>query len=173
MKIIPTTYQFDALSKTVTSADFSAIEKLAIITNLTTGNVIYQFNSATKWGVLVGNTLTLTYDTTTMSDTDDLQIIIHGELPMSDTGRILVEDEISVLLKAILTTLMMPRNADTWTNSDRVNIVAGWVNINANQTLATLTTLANLQNLNGKQADVLHVASEINAWYNWQRSTIS
>jgi len=173
MKTIPITYQFDASLKTVTCTDFSAIEKIAIITNLTTGEMIYQFNNPLKSGTLTENTLTLVYDTTTMSDTDELQIIIHGKLPESDTGRILVEDEVSVLLKAILTTLQMPRNADTWTNSDRVNIVAGWVNINANQTLATLTTLGTIQNFNWQQAHIMSVASEINAWYNGQRSTIS
>lgn len=80
MKIIPTTYTFSASWKTITCPDFTDIEKLAIITNLTTWVIIYQFNNATKWGTLNGKVLTLDYDTTSMSDTDELQIIIHASV---------------------------------------------------------------------------------------------
>lgn len=52
MKIIPTSYTFDASAQTITCADFTVIEKLALITNLTTGDIIYQFNNASKLGVI-------------------------------------------------------------------------------------------------------------------------
>ena len=80
MKIIPTNYTFDASAKTIDCADFSAIEKIAIITNITTWDIIYQFNNALKGGTLAGTVLTLDFNTTTMSDTDDLQIIIHADI---------------------------------------------------------------------------------------------
>lgn len=90
MKIIPTTYTFDALNKQIVCSDFTVIEKLAIITNLTAGVMIYQFNNASKGGTIVGTTLTLDYDTTGMADTDDLQIIIHDEQPKTENGALLV-----------------------------------------------------------------------------------
>jgi len=83
MKIIPTSYTFDASAQQITCAEFTSIEKLAIITNLTSGAIIYQFNSAAKKGTLAGNTLTLQYDTTAMADTDALQIIIHDDTPLA------------------------------------------------------------------------------------------
>lgn len=52
MKIIPITYTFDASAKTIVCTDFTAIEKLALITNLTTGDIIYQFNNVLKNGVI-------------------------------------------------------------------------------------------------------------------------
>jgi len=83
MKVIPTNYTFDKTAKTITCADFSAIEKIAIITNITAGEIIYQFNNALKGGALAGTVLTLDFDTTAMSDTDDLQIIIHADVVQS------------------------------------------------------------------------------------------
>lgn len=52
MKHIPLTYTFDASAKQITSSSFDAIENIALITNITTGVIIYQFNSPTKGGVL-------------------------------------------------------------------------------------------------------------------------
>lgn len=134
MKIIPTTYTFDASAKTITCSDFTAIEKLAIITNLTTGTIIYQFNNLAKSGTLVGTTLTLAYDTTAMSDTDDLQIIIHDTTQLAteekqdaliSTAQAIQElSEMNVLLKSILSAIILPRNADMSQNADRVSIAA-------------------------------------------------
>lgn len=80
MKVIPTNYTFDKTAQTITCADFSAIEKIAIITNITAGEIIYQFNNALKGGTLAGTVLTLDFDTTAMSNTDDLQIILHADV---------------------------------------------------------------------------------------------
>lgn len=48
MKLIPTIYSFDASAQTITCADFISIEKIALITNLVTGDIIYQFNNSNK-----------------------------------------------------------------------------------------------------------------------------
>jgi len=71
-------YTFDASAKTIT---FSAIEnislnQIALITNVADGIIIYNFASATKGGSIISNVLTLDYDTTAMSDSDELQIIV-------------------------------------------------------------------------------------------------
>lgn len=177
MKIIPTSYTFNKTAKTVFCADFISIEKIALITNLTTGDIIYQFNSASKWWTLSGNTLTLDFDTSAMNDADILQIIIHDTTPLATEEKqemLISLSEMTVLLKSILTSLQMPRNADPSNNADQV-VVIGTVPVSLASlpTLANLTTLANLQQLNGEQAHLMSVASEINAWANAQRSTIS
>lgn len=183
MKIIPTSYTFSAATKEITSLDFSSIEKLAIITNLTKGVIIYQFNNPLKGGTLTGNTLSLTYDTTTHADTDDLQIIIHDTTPLATEqtlqeivtkqseiiDKLIAQNEITPFLRNLLTEIALPRNADTTNNSDRVTIVAGGISLNANQTLAVLT---NLQQLNGVQAHQISVATEIEQWYVGPRSRI-
>lgn len=160
MKIIPTSYIFDASSRTITCSDFSAIEKLALITNLETGDIIYQFNNVSKRGTLVENTLTLEFDTTLMSNTDNLQIIIHDTTQLATAEN----QEITALLRWIFSLLQLPRNADIANNADRVNVI--------NTITATITTLTNLTQFNGVQAHQMSVASEFAAWQLSCRSRI-
>lgn len=80
MKIVPTTYVFDASAKTLQCDDFLNIERIAIITNLTDGILIYNFLDPALGGTLVGTTLTLEYDTTGMADADKIQIILHPDV---------------------------------------------------------------------------------------------
>lgn len=77
MKVMVANYTFDASAKEVTFTDKASInlEEIYLITNVKTGTVIYQFNNALKGGTVATNVLTLTYDTTAMADTDELQII--------------------------------------------------------------------------------------------------
>jgi len=83
MKKRLTGYTFDASAKTVTHASFSdvTLAGIQLITNVTDNIIIYQFSSPTKGGTLATDTLTLTYDTTTMSDTDELMILVEDGEP--------------------------------------------------------------------------------------------
>ena len=77
MKLPPLlNYTFDASAKTVTLTDFTVVEveRLLQITNQTDGVILYQANNPAKLATVSGNVITLTFDTTTMSDTDILQI---------------------------------------------------------------------------------------------------
>lgn len=69
-------YTFTAAAKTVSLDNYVSIdiENVLLITNLVDNIIIYNFADPTKGGTVAGNVLTLTYDTTTMSDTDQLQI---------------------------------------------------------------------------------------------------
>lgn len=70
-------YVFDASARTVTVTGLQGpinLEQFLLITNVTDGIIIYNFAAST--GTLAGNVLTLAYDTSTMSDTDRLQIIV-------------------------------------------------------------------------------------------------
>jgi hypothetical protein len=72
-------YTFDASAKTITLSGIAtlSLEQILLITNVTTQKIIYQFNHTTLGGSILNNVITLTYDTTLMSDTDKLQIFIE------------------------------------------------------------------------------------------------
>lgn len=77
-------YTFDASTKTVVLDGIFGQERLLMISNLTDNVIIYVFNQ-TQFGLTSyaidteaeTTTLVLTYDTTTMSDTDALQIFVE------------------------------------------------------------------------------------------------
>jgi len=74
-----TGYTFDASEKTVVHADFSDITLAGIqlIVNVTDQIIIYNFADTAKGGTLATDTLTLEYDTTSMSDTDELMVLVE------------------------------------------------------------------------------------------------
>lgn len=76
MKILITNYTFDASEKTITFGDYGSIvlDSVLLITNVTDNIIIYNFANPSLGGSVATNVLTLDYDTTSMSDTDDLQI---------------------------------------------------------------------------------------------------
>ncbi len=76
MKKLITNYNFDASEKKITFSDYTSIDQegLLLITNVKTNQIIYNFADANAGGTVSGNQLTLTYNTTSMLDTDPLQI---------------------------------------------------------------------------------------------------
>lgn len=87
MKTLITNYTFNAASKTITFTDYTSIDlnRVLLITNATTNTIIYNFASSTLGGTVSGNTLTLTYNTGSMSNIDKLQIYYDTEyIPASD-----------------------------------------------------------------------------------------
>ena len=74
-------YTFSAANKTITfSSDYigMSLSDITYITNIKSGvaTVVYDPFDSTKGGVLNGLVLTLAYNTTSMSDSDPLQIIV-------------------------------------------------------------------------------------------------
>ncbi len=76
MKRLITNYTFLPSQRKVIFNDYNSItlEGILLITNVTRGEIIYNFADPNKGGTVSGNVLTLTYDTTQMSATDKLQI---------------------------------------------------------------------------------------------------
>ena len=79
-------YIFDASAKTITLEDVYAQKRFLLITNVTSGTIIYQFNDNALGFDNISfdyenfkTTLTLTFDTTGMNDTDQLQILLEEE----------------------------------------------------------------------------------------------
>lgn len=76
MKQLVENYSFNKTSKTVTFSDFSTIDldRILLVTNVTRNIIIYNFADPATGGTVATNVLTLTYDTSAMSNTDKLQI---------------------------------------------------------------------------------------------------
>lgn len=76
MRIRVPNYTFNKTAKTITFTDYVSItlESVLLITNVTDGITIYQFNEPTLGGTVASNVLTLEYDTSAMDNADDLQI---------------------------------------------------------------------------------------------------
>lgn len=78
-KIRLTSPTFDASAQTIVHPSFSdvGLGGIQLITNVTDGIIIYNFADSAKGGTLATDTLTLEYDTTSMSDSDDLMILVE------------------------------------------------------------------------------------------------
>lgn len=129
-------YTFTAAAKTISHADFSDITLagIQVIVNVTDQIIIYNFADTTKGGTLATDTLTLEYDTTTMSDTDELMILVEdgvasqaitaASLPLPTGAATLAEQQTQTTSLSVL---------DDWDETDRakVNIIAGQAGVAA------------------------------------------
>lgn len=81
MKVKVNNYTFNKTTKTVTFTDYTTIrlDGILLITNVTDNIIIYNFASPTLGGTVSGNSVTLTYDTSEMDNTDKLQIFYDDE----------------------------------------------------------------------------------------------
>jgi hypothetical protein len=82
----PGSYTFNKTAKTVTFSGLRqsiTLANILLITNVTANTIIYNFADSTKGAVSFNNNiLTLDYDTTSMADTDVLQIFL--DLPSNE-----------------------------------------------------------------------------------------
>lgn len=97
MKTRLTGATFDASAKTITHASFSdvTLAGIQLITNVTDQIIIYNFADTAKGGTLSTDTLTLEYDTTSMSDTDELMILVEdgsASTAINDGGNTITVD---------------------------------------------------------------------------------
>src|SRR3990172_1269268 len=130
---------FDASLKTVTHASFSdvTLAGIQLITNVTDQIIIYSFADTAKGGTLSTDTLTLEYDTTSMSDTDELMILVEDGAttqPVSGT----VTAELSATDNAVLDDIAL----DTEAIKDSLETVGGQVvNLGANNDVTVTGTV--------------------------------
>ena len=82
----PGSYSFDKTAKTITFSglrDDITLANILLITNVTANTIIYNFADSTKGAVSFNNNvLTLDYDTSSMANTDVLQIFL--DLPSNE-----------------------------------------------------------------------------------------
>ncbi len=99
MKTLIENYTFNKATKQVTFNSFSTIElsKLLLITNVTTGAIIYNFANSNLGGTVSGNVLTLTFNTSLMNNTDKLMIFY--DLPSKSKATQNIADLFPELIK--------------------------------------------------------------------------
>ena len=131
-------YKFDKTARTVTFCDYDSIrlDKIAIITNVTDNIMIYNFVSPTLGGTVSGNVLTLTYDTSTMSDDDKLQIIY-------DDGNAALLTQLVHAIKSLFQVMANPPWVDKTANQLRAQVTGS---ISTVTTVTTVTTAASVTN---------------------------
>jgi hypothetical protein len=99
-------YVFDASAKTVTFTGITVdtVDQIKLVNNVTDGIIIFNPIDPTKLGVLAGNVLTLTYDTTTMSDTDDLFICVNvpSEIIFNTTTPLAIGDTFNSAILSLI-----------------------------------------------------------------------
>ena len=78
-------YIFDASESTITFDDSVVLDNLEAIINSTDGIIIYNSFSPLTTGTLEGKVLTLLYNTSSMEDTDELQIF-YGDTARTVSG---------------------------------------------------------------------------------------
>lgn len=110
MKTLISNYAFDASEKTITFSDYEsiALRNILIITNVTDQIIIYNFADTTKGGSVATNVLTLEYDSSSMSDTDVLQIWYwdtSSEQAINDGGNAITVDGTVAVTNAGITTI--------------------------------------------------------------------
>ena len=151
-------YVFDKDSRTIT---FSGIdisqEQILLITNTTDQIIIYSFADQSIGGVLVGSVLTLDYDTTSMSNTDKLQIYI--DIPdvvqmVSDSNVYATSADIAFMIRYLISVMSDPVYLNKINNSLQTTLLSGSTTA-VTGTLTGVTTLSNQTNIGGKSADMV------------------
>jgi len=109
MKLKIDNYTFNKTAKTVTFLDYTSIDLSAVllITNVTDNIIIYNFANPTRGGTVATNVLTLDYDTSSMDDSDELQIFYEDTTVSVSTEQ--AQEEANTLL-ALVQTLIETNN---------------------------------------------------------------
>lgn len=149
MKILFEDYSFNAASKQITfnTTNVVGLEDILVITNVTDNIIIYNFADPTKGGTITNNVLTLTYNTTGMSNTDKIQIFLDNTLTPAS------EESIQYLKKIV--QLLTPLSVQDSQQRQRIVVegtatVAGTVTANpASGTITTVSSVTNIAGLGG------------------------
>ena len=104
MKVLLPDYTFNAAAKQITFnvSDVVSLNRVLIITNVNTNVIIYNFVNPVQGGTILNNVLTLDYDTTSMSDSDTLQIFLdlYGS-PSTETTSVATNESIKLLRRLV------------------------------------------------------------------------
>jgi len=104
MKVLFQDYTFTPSLKQIrfNTTDTVYLENVLLITNVSTNTIIFNFANPAQGGSISNNLITLTYDTTSMSSSDRLQIFLDLKgSPATETTLQDVKDQVA-LLKRLL-----------------------------------------------------------------------
>lgn len=147
MKQIIKNYSFNHSAQTVTLTDFSTVllERLMLITDVTTGTILYQFNNSALGATVSGNVITLVADTSSAQDSDKLQIIYNSASgdPVYDTSGTTLQGNVASGTadagNPVKTGGIYSATAPTYANGQRVDT---HYDINGNQLTNLATKIA-------------------------------
>lgn len=144
MKQLVTNYTFNKTNGQITLIDFASIEleRVLIITNVTAGIVIYQFNSPTKLATVSGNVIDLAYDTSAMNNNDDLMIYVDIEIDKPFPAQAERTENLLLMLQRVVKLMESLAIVDV-AQRQRITLDA----IAAGLTLATITTVGTVSNI--------------------------
>lgn len=149
-------YVFDKTAKTITFTDYTSIKlsRIVVITNVNTNVMIYNFAGAGKGGTVTGNVLTLDVDTSSMSNTDELQIIYDDA---NESLLVQMVQSIMVLLKLIASPPWVDKSA----NQMRAQVTGS---LTTAGTVSTVTTVTGITNFGGYPAQQGIIDQNRAAW---------
>lgn len=167
MKQLITNYTFSAATKQISLNDYTSVDlsRLLLITNVTDNIIIYNFADPTTGATILGNVITLGYNTTTMSNDDKLQIFYDAAEANAATNEGLEElAEQTILLRRLLKTTEALSTIDV-NQRLRVNI-DGFAGSALNTTFGLLTRVVdsngvNISQLNGSTLGFHFALAEI------------
>jgi hypothetical protein len=127
-------YIFSPSTKTITILNASiTLENLLLVVNTTSGTMLYNFADPTLNASIANNTITLTYDTTSMNSSDMLQVFYEDGIQLATDKSL---DAIYQLLGMLLDRVEFGNLTD---NAKRLK-----VNLIDSGTLANVGTLSNI-----------------------------
>ena len=165
-------YTFNASLKQITLNDIPSLslENILIITNVTDGVQIYNFADNNLNATISNNVISLEFDTTSMSNSDSIQIFIEDGDVSTDTTSIL--EYLTCLgqcMKRLLANISYPAWLDRALNRLRVT---GILESGTLTTCTTCSTVSNISNIGGYPAQYLMETSLKNTWMTGVRSKI-
>lgn len=168
MKKIISNYSFNAADKKITFSDYSTIslENILLITNVTDNQIIYNFADPAFGGTVAANVLTLTFNTTVMSNADKIQIFYDdaADTPMTD--------ELFHLFNRLLRVMQSNAVVDA---QDRQVVRVGTIDggtIGTVNTVVTTNAVGTLNALNGVDPKYLLMDTSRNTYANLIRSKL-
>jgi hypothetical protein len=150
-------YTFDASAQTVKIKGYYLLRNLILITNTTDGVIIYNFadpaaGATTSYDAVIDETtITLAYNTTSMSDSDELQILLDDAQDTKiDAGESLIDPvhkfRVSNPENLIDTDFEYGLQASKWETLELVNNIPSVYARDSNTSIGGLTAINTLQN---------------------------
>ena len=149
-------YVFDKTAKTITFLDYTLISlhRVVLITNVESNAIIYNFAGVGVGGSVSGNVLALDYDTSSMANTDKLQIIYDDK-----DASLLVQ--LLESIKLLFRVTANPPWVDKSANQMRAQITGS---LTTAGTVSTVTTVTGITNLGGYPAQQGIIDQNRAAW---------
>lgn len=140
MKVLFQDYTFNAAAQQITfnTSDIVNLEQILLITNVTDNVIVYNFANPLLGGDVTNNVLTLNYNTTSMSDTDSLQIFLDLQgAPSSEEQQVIEIEQLKSLKRMVK---LLESNAVVDSNQrQRIALDASTATLSAN--VGTVTTV--------------------------------